>query len=100
MRYAGRPIDAGPFHSELGTHYGHEWVHLAFDQPVLSVGGAVLLSSKLDINVESGEPSCRIIFSGTVEHIFEGNSSVGESLRVYKVRIAPWGTCKMPKRNR
>jgi hypothetical protein len=63
-------------------HYGKEWVYLALDQPVVTVPGAALISTKLD-----ADSSCRIMFSGAVVRVFkQQHAEEQKQLRVIKAR--------------
>jgi hypothetical protein len=86
VRLAGRPGDTGPFaNAPSRLHYGREWVLLHLDQPVLTLLGAVMLSTKLDLDYEQADPSCRIMFCGNVAHIFK-DADEHKRLKLARVR--------------
>ena len=58
---------------------------LHFDQPVLTMPGAVMISTKLDLDYEQAEPSCRILFCGNVVHIFR-DADEHKCLKLSRVR--------------
>jgi hypothetical protein len=71
-------------------HYGQEWVLLELDQAVVTIPGTVLISTKLDLDLERSDTSCRIMFSGAVVHIFD-NAKEHKQLSVIKVWVATPG---------
>lgn len=70
--------------AETPPHYGLEWVLLIFDKPVTSLPGSVMISSKLDLDMEHAGTACRISFYGNVCHIFEGEE---DRLKLNLIRV-------------
>ena len=70
--------------AETLPHFGLEWALLQFDRPVTSLPGSVMISSKLDLDLEHAGATCRISFFGNVAHIFEGE---GERARLQLFRV-------------
>ena len=50
----------------------------------MTLPGAVLVCTKLDLDFETAEPTCRIMFCGNMVHLFEHDESY-KALKLYKV---------------
>lgn len=82
----GREISREPFDCPEANHFGREWALLLLDKPILSLPGAVCISTKLDLDLEMAEPSCRIMFCGSLVHIFK-RAEDHKSLKLFRVRF-------------
>jgi hypothetical protein len=78
-------MERGPFPSSNERTFGREWALLQLDRPLLSLPGAVLISTKLDVDQEASGSSCRIMFCGNLVHIFQP-AEAHKQLRIYTVR--------------
>lgn len=73
--------------TDTPPHYGLEWALLVFDKPVTSLPGSVMISTKLDLDMEQAGTACRISFYGNVAHVFEGDEDSAR-LKLFRVRVA------------
>ena len=69
---------------QAALHFGQEWVLLHLDRPLLALPGTMLICTKLDLDYEQADPSCRIMFSGNIVHLFKREEEC-QQLKLFKV---------------